>query len=708
LSPQPLSSLSVDQRSLSVLSLQGSIFLEGAAGSGKTTGAISRMISLAAEKSNRESILILVPQRSLAAAYYHAINSPDFPDGALPTILTIGGLAMRMVDLFWPLIAGTAGFHGIQTQPKFLTLETAQYFMAKIVNPMIAAGDFQGLSLEPNRLFSQILDNLNKAAIVGFPFEQIGERLSAAWMGDPGQSHIFSSAQIAATRFREFCLENNLLDFSLQIDTFVKHLWVSPLVRNYLISRFSHLIFDNVEEDAPVTHDLIQQWLPEFESALLIYNHGGGYRTFLGADPASGFALREYCKTRMEFSEVFQSSPEVQKLSSALSRIIRQENQPHIYSLNRRCFEICQSRFVTEMISQVGEKIDRLVHLENIPPGEIVVISPFMSDALLFSLQRKLSDMGIPNRSSRPSRSLGNEPAVRTLLTLAKMAYSAWQMSISPFAMRAAFAQSFMDGDLNRADLLVKIVAPHYKRTGQLVNFETILPETQSRITYLFGERYQSFRGWLDEFIPQQDIELDIFLSRIFGEVLSQRGYGFHEDNGAAYLTEQLIVSVQKFRRLHAGKDHLTVGEIGKEYIQMLETGVLAAQYFSPTDEKTEDSVLLSPAYSFLMSDRAVRFQFWLDAGSHGWWERLFQPLTQPYVLSSNWQPDRKWTDADEIAVNQETMTRLVQGLLDRCTEKVTFSLTGLNESGVEEKGRLLQALFSLTKRLSPQEENHV
>ncbi len=54
---------------------------------------------------------------------------------------------------------------------------------------------------------------------------------------------------------------------------------------------------------------------------------------------------------------------------------------------------------------------------------------------------------------------------------------------------------------------------------------------------------------------------------------------------------------------------------------------------------------MLAPAYTFLMSNRPVDYQFWLDVGSRGWFERLYQPLTHPYVLSREWPAGQSWTD---------------------------------------------------------------
>ena len=85
------------------------------------------------------------------------------------------------------------------------------------------------MTIDRNRLYSQIIDNLNKAAVVGFPPTEIGARLQAAWVGDPAQARIYADAQSCANLFREYCLAHNLLDFSLQMELFQHHLWTQPL-----------------------------------------------------------------------------------------------------------------------------------------------------------------------------------------------------------------------------------------------------------------------------------------------------------------------------------------------------------------------------------------------------------------------------------------------------------------------------------------------
>jgi hypothetical protein len=124
----------------------------------------------------------------------------------------------------------------------------------------------------------------------------------------------------------------------------------------------------------------------------------------------------------------------------------------------------------------------------------------------------------------------------------------------------------------------------------------------------------------------------------------------------------------------------------------MLTDGVIAAQYLEGWSSESADAVLVAPAYTFLMMNRPVTIQFWLDVGASGWYERLSQPLTHPYVLSRGWEPGRIWSDADEVEASREAMARLVSGLLHRCREHLYIGTAELGESGFEQRGELVKA----------------
>ena len=688
-------------RQLSVIEAPAAsrLFLRGPAGTGKTTVGVERMRVLLNAGIPAGQMLILTPQRTLQDPYLNIIHSPEMAPGGEVTPATVGGLARRMVDLFWPLAAEMAGFAHPENPPVFLTLETAQYYMAHLVRPHLDEGWFDSVVMDRNRLYSQILDNLNKAAMVGFPHDEIGERLTAAWAGEPAQRRVYADAQACASEFRQYCLDHNLLDFSLQLEIFARILWNDATVRDYLTNTYRHVIYDNIEEDIPVAHDILADWLPEFDSALLIFDDGAGYRRFLGADPESALELAHLCAETIVLDESFVVNEGITYLSDSLAGVIypKEANEQREKGTNDldSVLSVVSSRFYPEMLEAVAEEIQRLISEEQIPPSEIVVLAPYLSDALRFSLMHRLEARDVPVRSHRPSRSLRDEPASQCLLTLAALAHPGWGIRPAKFDMAYALIQSIEDMDLVRAQILTEIV--YRVRDFSLSPFEQIKPDMQERITFLLGSRYTLLKNWIDAYRLEEPQPLDHFLRRLFGEVLSQPGFGFHRNFDSAKVAASLIESVQKFRwAMEPTFEQANPSEqadIGKEYIAMLNDGVIAAQYVSAWNTTPDDAVLLAPAYTFLMSNRPVAVQFWLDAGSSGWYERLFQPLTHPYVLSRHWKLGQVWTDADEVDANNATLARLLTGLLRRCRERITLGLTELGESGYEQRGVLVRAI---------------
>lgn len=668
-------------------------FLHGPAGCGKTTVGLAHLNNLLRQGVPAQSILILTPQRTLALPYRQLLRQPDLPPGSEVSVVTLGGLAQRLISLFWPTIAAGAGFAHPNQPPTFLTLETAQYYLAQLIQPLLDEGYFESLTIDRNRLYSQILDNLNKAAGVGFAMESIATRLTEAWSGKPGQETLYQQAQECANRFRSYCLQNNLLDFSLQLETFTRTLWPSLLCRSYLTQTYRHLIYDNIEEDVPVVHDILRAWLPSFESALLIYDSEAGYRAFLGADPELGRSLEKECNESVQLDQSFISSPPIQHLGEAFQTALLRTRQPIQPDL-ANAYTLQHVRFAPQMIEWVCQKTVELLQ-QGLPPSEIAILSPYLSDSLRFSLMNRLSELGVANRSHRPSRSLREEPTTRCLLTFARLAHPQWQMPCPVEDVRSALLQAIDGIDLIRAQLLAPTLQ---KAEAQPCSFAQIIPAMQQRITYSIGERFELLCQWLNAYRQNEPQELDVFLSRLFGEVLSQNGFGFHTHYDSAAITAQLIESVQKFRRVAGPSLAATGTPIGKAYLQTVQQGILAAQYLSNWEDEASDSVLLAPAHTFLMSNRPVSVQFWLNIGSQGWWERIYQPLTHPVVLSRHWPQGSRWVDANEFNTNQNALARLLTGLLRRCRDHVYLCATGLDESGNEERGALLLALQTIRR----------
>lgn len=682
--------LTVNQVEVIESPVTNKLFLRGPAGTGKTTCGFERISHLIKSGIPASSILVLTPQRTLQDPYADYLENLDIGVNGEVTFATIGGLAMRMVDLFWPMVVEKAGFAHPDQPPLFLTLETAQYHMARIVKPRLDEGWFSSVVMDRNRLYSQILDNLNKSAAIGFSHTEIGNRLANAWSGDPAQRRVYADTQACANDFRQYCIDNNLLDFSLQLEVFSKSYWGEATFREYLHRTYQHIIYDNIEEDIPIAHDVLREWLPGLESALLIYDQDAGYRRFLGADSASALSLAVICEDTISFDQSFIVNDDLSDIAANLAQVLApyEQNQPPQKSSSGRNVQVINTRFYPEMLDTVAAEIQNNI-LNGTPPSEIVVLAPYLSDALRFALSQRLENLGIPVWSHRPSRSLNEEPASLCLLTLAEIAHPHWGIRPAKYDVVQSLLKAIEAMDLVRAHLLGEIV--YRTKDSTLGSFEKINPEMQERITYVLGSRYESLRNWLDDYRNEAPQPLDHFLSRLFGEVLSQPGFNFHRDIDSARVASSLIESVRKFRVSLSSVDY-PPELIGKEYIEMLEEGVIAAQYVSAWREKSNEAVQIAPAYTFLMCNRPATVQYWLDVGSSGWYERLFQPLTHPYVLSRGWSSDRLWRDDDEVEVNNRTLAQLTTGLIRRCREKIYLCISELGESGYEQRGILLRA----------------
>ena len=526
--------------------LENKLWLEGIAGSGKTSSGIARLLRLLEQGLPAETILLFLPQRSLAQPYREALRgNPGYGGGQL-AVHTIGSLSKDMVETFWFLIAERAGFAHPQDLPNFLSLEMVQYFMTRAIETLVAQRDyFKSVRIDRARLYSQIVDNMNKAALVGFPINEIGTRLQSALGGSVEQAHIYADAQACAIAFREYCLQRNLLDFSLTIELFSQLVLALPVVRDNLRGRFQHLIADNVEEDNPAAHRFLMSLLPSCKSALLICDQDAGFRRFLGADPESADRLRGACDSHVALADSFVMSDEIAALGAHLSAPLAGEEAAQEMDFRPALFTEAH-RYHPQMIEWVADEIGKLVFEKGIKPQEIAVLAPYMSDSLRFSLFDNLRKRGLSARSHRPSRALRDEPAARALLSLARLAHPGWGVAPVQFDLAFALTQAIAGLDLVRAKLLCDVLY----RDGRLHPFSGITNAAmQDRITYDIGKRYDQLRDWIEAYTEGEPIAaLDIFLRRLYSEVLARRGFGMHADINAGNISRNLVDSARGFR----------------------------------------------------------------------------------------------------------------------------------------------------------------
>jgi len=439
------------------------------------------------------------------------------------------------------------------------------------------------------------------------------------------------------------------------------------------------------------------------------FDEDGGYRTFLGADPLSAQALAGLCRQQVIFKQQEEPVQPVHALNRALTACIRHEPAPRNNPDFSPALALQDYRFYPEMLSAVVARIKETIESGQAAPGEIVVLAPYLSDALKFSLTQLLQEQGIASRTARPSRMYLEEPAVKAVLTFAKLAHPGWELPVSHYELRDALMLALPGLDILRADLIAQTLYSPRAQSEGLKSFDALAnAPMQERITFAYGKKLEVLRKWLEEYKKIDALPLDIFISRLFGECLSQKGFGLFADFDAAERIAQLITSVQSFRQFLTTTFGMDAVSAGLEFIRVVESGLLPAAFLSRR-EPPEDALLIAPAHSFLMENRAASVQFWLDVGSLGWWERLNQPLTNPYILRREGQPGAAWTYTQNFDANQQHLQRVVAGLLNRCRGQVVVGSVQVNERGSEQRGPLLQAFQTLRKRsFAARELDHV
>ena len=130
----------------------------------------------------------------------------------------------------------------------------------------------------------------------------------------------------------------------------------------------------------------------------------------------------------------------------------------------------------------------------------------------------------------------------------------------------------------------------------------------------------------------------------------------------------------------------------GKAFVEMVREGVVSG-FYEADWAGTEDAVLIAPVHTFLLRNRAFAHQLWLDAGSTAWHRRIHQPLTNPYVLSKDWDLRQAWTREHEKTFEVDRLARIVAGLIRRCTHSVYLYASELSAHGQEQDGELLLAV---------------
>ena len=665
-----------------------SCFLAGPLVAGQRQALIERLRLLRESGVPGYAILVLLPDRATVRLFQQEVDRLDLgPYGAVD-LQTYYGLASRLIRLFWPLVASNAGFAFPGRPPIFLNYETAQYLMSQLAEPLLAQGYFEGLSMRPQRILSQLLDDLNKAAVSGFALSEVAPRLCEAWTGENSRLRFYDQVQRCIELYRGHCLQHGLLDASLTFEVFNTQLVAEDEFWRYFVERYRHLLIDSAEEMVPIAHDLIGRLLPQCDSALISGDEKAGFRIFLGIDPSGAGDLRAQCREAIDVDSSSGSDPHLVAFAERIGEKLNQGEAKRGQGTPKQAVvEVVQARYRSQMIEQVARHVGQLIE-RGVAPSEIAVVAPRADGVLRFLLSEIFRAADIPFAVIRRYETLREEPVVRTCMTLAILSHPEWGQSLSLFDISTAFEKALNPLDRLRSELVARhLYDPH---SSQLRPASDLNANIRERIGFAAVERYEELRRWIDDYRAEEPGPFDSFLRRLFGEVLS-RAELKPED---AQVYSKLIASAASFRQAAPAMELMGTA-IGQRYVEMVMSGVVAAQYLTDVDleEEPESIALVAPVYTYLLSGHIARYQFWLDIGSLSWWDPLHQPLTNHYVLTRRWNREERWTDPVDFFYRNQNLYRLVRGLCLRCRSGIYLCASDSQGRGEMQDGPLMMAV---------------
>lgn len=690
------------QRQIIEAPLDARISLTGYAGCGKSTAAALRARYILEHDIQWPELMIFTPGRAYSAAYEDIISA----DGIQPAVTSCNSFTQRCLKLFWPIISDKAGTGHPNEYPMFLTIESAQIIMAKLIRERMDDGYFSALASSQSRVFNQVLVGMHKCAAAEIPYEKYAETLSGTWGGDPALLPVFQQALECGKLFREVCLKNDLLDYSLQTELFIKRLLPNPLFRKWVREQHFHVIFDNTEEEVPAAHRIIRELADSFRSLLLISDTDGGYRNFMGCDPISAGELSALCSESVEMNASFVCSPPI----STLKRVIADPTPANADFAPgpRSAFSFSASATYPEMIKKAVSDTVELVNIKGVPPSEIVILAPLVSDVLYTSMEREFRDHGIKVYLRRPSRPLINESVTRALLTLCELVMPVGGISVRLLDI-VQMMQTFIEGlDPMRGNLLVsRAFRPRAKHAPQVDEYDikpfaSFSDEARARIPAEIAERFEVLRRWIEQCRLQTDNSPEIIITHFFNEVLTREGFKHSEEINLG--VRKAADSMEKFRVVLdyiAGRAPDTTDQLPdwSDYFALIGLGMVSAQYYEEVYAQPQDSILVSLTSAYLPMNRPVTYQIWLNAGSPRWWERFYGELTNDIVLSQRWQSERKWDVLTASEYNDAHMNSQIRGLLCRCRKQVRVYASDRSESGMEQRSKLLTTFATLVRR---------
>lgn len=660
-----------------------SIIISGKSGSGKTTLAIEKYRHMIEEeKINSENILVLVMNRHQAMTWKKELclkTAGEFK------IYTYQNFVSRELSKFWPIIESR--FSKIEKRslrPEFVSTDLSNYMMELLVNYYRRKGYLLDITSHSSSIASNLVSNINKAAISLIDFKEIGTRLyNSLQIKESISRENYEHIDSIIDHYINSFLKQGVVDYGIGI-----YLYNNYLVNDHIyaekLNSIKYILVDDFNEISPAQLLLVNKLMYTVEKGYMFYNEDGGFCTYYGADKQYLMSNINFFYHQLELEEGFLCGKYFMELSEEigvdkLENISAQNKELPVY------FDI-SSQLRSEMLEKISNKIKELVR-NGKRPEDIVIISPSNDVVLSSEIEYNLRDFGIGIiNTSKKSRLIDN-PYVHSLIVIACLCNKYMEINLTKDDYKRFFS-IVLNIDMVKASIILKSII-NYGELQQLPS------EITERIGVDVEGRYNNLKECIQKYkhyIEEKSMSLGELFRRSFLELLITLPHA--KDN--IQICKNLSETAEKFIEMLTQFN--TKNNPEEKFIIFVKSE--AADFYSLRELEelflNKKGIVITNPYNFLTCNFKSKIQIWVDISSDMWAPRNIKELSNTYVLRSTWDANEVYSSDIEENNRLSNLVSIMKCLMRKCNEEIYFYGSEYSLRGYEQQGYFSDIILNI------------
>ncbi|MBU3155821.1 hypothetical protein LL038_09055 [Clostridium estertheticum] len=597
------------------------------------------------------------------------------------------GFIRRELSLYWPYVVENCKEIKINIlKPEFASFDATNYAMKALVEHFRKAkGYFQDITSTSSKIASDLISNINNAALSLVPFNEIGTRLyNSLEVNDFLIKETYNQLDEVTMYYISKLLCNGVVDYGLSFYLYNNYLLHDP--RYNSINNIKYLIVDDIDESSPAEQELIFKIINNVERAYLFYNPKGGLCSYYGANI-------DYLKSKLTIGHheiILDDHFCCDDDFINLSRII--DNRAHNLFMEDKinedfpAFIDMTSQLRSEMIQKIMLKVEELLN-QGLIPSDIAIICPFNDFIISYELLKKAKELNISvMETSKKDRFIDNE-YLHPLIVLAVLCNDYKSILLTKEDYKNFF--SFMLRlDVIRGSLLY----PFVTESG----LQDLSLEIEERVGGEAVGKYNELKEWIENYkvnLMDHKGSLGEFFRKAFSEVLIRlpKVKEHIEDYIGLYEScEGFINTLDKLEFKGKSSEERFIEFIrgqGSGFYSMNEIQEMLLQ---------DNSIVLTSPYTYLTSNLNSKVQIWTDINSNMWSSRNAHELSNSYVLRSNWNIDDCYTEREENNNVYGILMSVVNCLLRKCRGELYIYGSEYSLSGFQQESKFADILIEI------------